>query len=161
MKKPAILISFLFLTLVSCGQNETRSYSEYSNFFLDDIDNFYQIEEEHYFIDLYQVECSHCENVKTNLFNYLDKLNSGEKTLKIYLFDLNSGVGGVLNRNKFKVKSANYDRNVLIREMEKTKPSSLNETYYFGTPSLYEIKDGRFENLYLGENEINGFLNSL
>ena len=54
MKKSVILISFLFLTLVSCGQNETRSYSEYSDFFLDDIDNFYQIEEEHYFIDLYQ-----------------------------------------------------------------------------------------------------------
>ncbi len=161
MKKSVILISFLFLMLVSCGQNETRSYSEYSDFFLDDIDNFYQIEEEHYFIDLYQIECSHCENVKTNLFNYLDELESGEKSLKIFLFDLNSGDGGIPNRNKFKVKGENYDRNILIREMEQAKPKTLNETYYFGTPSLYEIKDGKFENLYLGENEINGFLNSL
>ena len=67
------------------------------------------------------------------------------------------------NRNRFKEKPSWYDGtnyDALVREMEENKPSTLSETYFIGTPTIYEIVDHKVSQVYIGSNEINGVLNS-
>ena len=42
--------------------------------------------------------------------------------------------------------------------MKVNKPSLLIDTYFFGTPSLYEIKNGSFLDLCIGETQIINYL---
>ena len=80
----------------------------------------------------------------------------------MYIFDIRSSSTqeGAKNREKFKVKPENYSdkRDILIDEMKANKPSLLIDTYFFGTPSLYEIKNGSFLDLCIGETQIINYL---
>ena len=161
-KKSLIFASFLCL-LSSCStQNvETRNYTDYPQNYLSKLEDFYSLDDEEYFIDLYQITCSHCEATKTTIFNYLDDFNNGAKKIPLYLFDINSG-NGEANRAMFKElpnwyeESRDYEK--IVQEMERVKPNSLDETYYVGTPTLYLIKDNRLERMFVGEREVNGAL---
>ena len=58
------------------------------------------------------------------------------------------------------MKPENYNYEVLVREMENDKPSTLEDTYFIGTPTIYEIVDHKVNKVYVGTNEVNGVLNS-
>lgn len=164
MKKLILLLTTVLFSLTGCGptQEETRTYGEYQSNHLSSLNDFFTLNYDSYFIELYQVNCSHCEATKTTVFNYLDKQNEGSDKTPLFLFDLNSGNGSA-NRNRFKEKPSWYDGtnyDALVREMEENKPSTLNETYFIGTPTIYEIVDHKVSQVYIGSNEINGVLNS-
>ena len=164
MKKLYYFLSIFLLTLSSCGtsEEETKTYDDYKINHLTSLNEFFSLEHETYFIELYQIECSHCNATKTTIFNYLDEQNQGNKEIPLYLFDMNEG-DGKANRNLFKAKPSWYDRknyDQLIREMEQNHPSSLSENYFIGTPTIYEIKDKKINKVYVGKNDVNGVLNN-
>ena len=148
MKKILLCLISLFL-LSSCTKSEK-----------DIIDD--SKEEENYLVEIYFPECSHCKNIKSKIFDYIDAQKDDETLKKMYIFDIRSSSTqeGAKNREKFKVKPENYSekRDILIDEMKVNKPSLLIDTYFFGTPSLYEIKNGSFLDLYIGETQIINYL---
>lgn len=154
------LITTLFSLCACSSPNETRSYEEYQNNHLLSLDEFFKDDLNHYFVELYRFDCSYCENVKPSVFNYLDRKNSGEDLIPLFLFNMDEG-GQSANRNKFKSKPEHASNDSLIREMETNKPNSLSQTYFLGTPTIYEIVDNKVNQVYLGANEVNGLLNSL
>lgn len=160
MKKIGLFSLFL-VTLVSCAPQveETRNYDEYEENHLSSLDEFFTLEYDAYFIELYQIDCPHCIGTKTTIFNYLDKQNSEGTQIPLFLFDMNER-NGQENRNKFKTKPKDYKYEVLVREMENSKPSTLEETYFIGTPTIYEIVDHKINKVYVGTNEVNGVLDS-
>lgn len=164
MKKLVFLLTTVLFSLSGCGpaEEETRTYDEYQSNHLSSLDDFFTLEYDSYFIELYQVNCSHCEATKTTIFNYLDEQNEGSDKTPLFLFDLNNGNGSA-NRNRFKEKPSWYDGtnyDALVREMEENKPAALNETYFIGTPTIYEIVDHKVSHVYVGSNEVNGVLKS-
>ena len=126
------------------------------------MDDFYSLNGK-YCIEVYYPTCYYCINLKPHLFKYLDKLESGKASTMVYFFDIGkSGPGiGNTNRSRFKLKPSNYDRDELIKEMEENKPSTLSETYFFGTPSLYVIENNSFKDLIVGDKTIASYFNSL
>ena len=159
--KRTVLLSLCLLTLVSCAPQveETRNYDEYEENHLTSLDEFFSLDYDFYFIELYQIDCPHCIGTKTTIFNYLDKQNNEGVEIPLFLFDMNEG-NRQENRNKFKMKPENYNYEVLVREMENDKPSTLEDTYFIGTPTIYEIVDHKVNKVYVGINEVNGVLNS-
>ena len=158
--KNKLLIIFSSLLCFSCGENheieETRKYDDYAEFSFSDVTTMYELEGDHYYIEFYSVTCPHCENLKTSLFNYLDKYKEEEVETKVYIFDAHhseSDVGKSV-RNNFKVKPENFVRENLIVEMKENSVSSISDTYWFSIPSLYEIKNGEFVSLTLGSSDI-------
>ncbi len=170
MKKPAFLIlffTFCALTLSGCAKEEyveIRNYSDYESSFLSSLDEFFTKENGRYFLYIYQEECNHCENIKKDLFDYLDFSIENQESTKIYLFDINIG-DGQTNRAMFKRKpdwySQNRDYAPLVNEMKTNKPSTLNEVYFIGTPTLYEVNENRLNDVFIGENEVKGAINTL
>ena len=167
MKKILLCLIPLFL-LSSCTKSEKdivddlRDYQDYAEFSLNSIDELYSKEEENYLVEIYFPECSHCKNIKSKIFDYIEAQKDDETLKKMYIFDIRSSSTqeGAKNREKFKVKPENYSekRDILIDEMKVNKPSLLIDTYFFGTPSLYEIKNGSFLDLYIGETQIINYL---
>ena len=168
MKK--ILFCLIPLLLVSCTINDDvvedlRDYSDYSEFSLSSIDQLYTKEEGNYIVEIFFPECPHCKAIKSNIFDYLDLQKNNSEMKKLYFFDIrsSSSLAGNSNRDKFKTKPENYSniRDILIDEMRGAKPSTLEETYFFGTPSLYEINNNSFFDLYVGSTNITNYLASI
>ena len=161
MKSKFLFLIIVLFSLCACSStNETRSYDEYQNNHLLSLDEFFKDDLNHYFVEIYRFDCSYCENVKTSVFNYLDRQNNGENLTPLFLFNMDEG-GQSANRNRFKSKPEHANNDSLIREMETNKPNTLSETYFLGTPIIYEIVDEKVDQVYLGANEVNGLLNSL
>lgn len=149
-----ILFSISFASLVSC-KKEDRNYDNYKSYQLDKLENLYSQNSGHYLVYIYFNECPYCEKIKTNIFNFLD-----ENITKMYLFDIKrkSDIEGQTNRDKFKTRpqgDSDTDMKVLIDEM-KGKASTLEETYFFGTPAIYDIEEGVLKDyVYGSENVVN------
>lgn len=170
MKKLVIFLIPLFL-ITSCSNTEenkedTRDYSDYFDFSLTSVDELYQKEEEKYFVEIYFPECKYCKAIKDTVFNYIDAYKNNDSLTKLYIFDIQSSstLGGKSNRDKFKTKPASYsdaDKKLMIEEMVNNKPTTLEETYFFGTPSLYIVENGAFSELISGSTMISNYLSSL
>jgi len=164
MKKIKLLsiigISFL---LVGCGstQNNTKNYEDYyAEHSLTALDDFYNKGTGTYYIYLYSEFCSHCENIKDTVLSYYDLDNPSNPTM--YLFNMNKkgSEEGDIYRLKFKqnVDSSGY---LVLREyMDKNHPTSLNDTYFIGTPTIYVIKNNKYDSMLLGDEEITTYLNN-
>lgn len=158
----------LFLCiLVSTSCNDTKKYedldyNDFEQFSLTTLDNFYSLEGT-YCVELYYPSCQHCVSLKPYLFKYLDEYDRGEKSTKVYFFNVESSTtaNGKLNRAKFKLKPADSNRDELVLEMKENKPTTLGETYFFGTPSLYVIENNSFKDLIIGDKTIASYFNTL
>jgi thioredoxin-related protein len=161
----ALLIVPLF-ALISCGGNasdddntnqETRTYEDYKEFIFDDIDDMYSFDGT-YGVYLYSNTCPHCAEIKTNVFNHLDKLKNGDDVLDIKMIDM-VGTDSVVSselKSKFKTKPADYTKDDvpnLINEMKNDKPKSVADTYFFYVPAVYVIEDNTFVNLFAGTSD--------
>lgn len=159
------LASFLLFSLFSCGitsiRGSDKNYSEYSDFYLSSLDDFYSMEEDKYFIYLYSNSCSFCDDIKGNLFDHLEE-NKNNLGIKGYIFNIfsNSNAQGKENRAKFKEKESDYNQDELVKEMSNAKPSSISETYFFSTPSIYLIENHMFSNIFIGNRVCAIFLDS-
>lgn len=105
-------------------------------------------------MQFYYEGCGACRNLSGNLFDYLDAYKEGEKKTKVYIFDMKSSKTeeGTLNRNKFKTRpsSPTENKDLLISEMIRKKVETLDETYFFGVPSLYIIESNHLKDLKIG-----------
>lgn len=168
IKTKLLKICSLFLCVfITTSCNDTKKYEDldykdFEQFSLSTLDDLYSLKGT-YCVELYYPTCSHCVSLKPYLFKYLDEYERGEKTTKVYFFDVESSTtaNGKLNRAKFKLKSVNYNREELILDMKENKPSTLSETYFFGTPSLYVIENNSFKDLIVGDKTIASYFNSL
>lgn len=134
------LLILLFL-LTSCNNNSSSSlsilinesskdYKDYSEYYIE-LNEMYNIDNEEYVIYFYSNTCPACYDMKDNLFNYLDYSN---KILDIYIINLFEADEEYFN--KF------LEDTSLSNEEKKEKSigaTSLEETYFIHTPSLYFI----------------------
>jgi len=153
------------LSLFSCSNSsiddvETRDYSDYVEF-NSKVEDLYNHEGRYAFY-VYQINCSHCVNIKGKLFDYLDSFKAGNKTYftNFYLCSLSpySSEEGIKERESFKEKPNEYVSDDLIDEMIKAQPTSIAETFFFGTPSLYIIENKQFKTMRLGDTTIANYL---
>jgi len=165
--KKLILITFPFIFCASCGEEstieETRKYEDYAEFSFSDVTKMYELEEEHYYVEFYSETCPYCEKLKTSLFDYLDKFKKEEVTTKVYIFDARhaeSDVGKAVRAN-FKSKPENYNKDVLLKEMKDNEVSTVNQTYWFSIPGLYEVTNGKYTSYTSGTNDIANIYSNL
>jgi len=155
-----LLVIFSSLFCASCESNEnineTRKYEDYAEFSFSDVNEMYNLEEEHYYIEFYSTTCPHCEKLKTSLFDYLDKYKEEKVTTKVYIFDAHSSESdfGKAIRSSFKTKQENYNREELLKEMEDAKPLKVSDTYWFAIPGLFEVTNGKYTSYTLGSESI-------
>ena len=168
LKFNLLLVSSL-LFLSSCSNIKVyvnnKDYADYEQFVLPTLENFYTINEDNYFIYLYSDSCSHCDDIKKDIFSYLEKMKDpsfNSTVLYIYNMHSNKTNEGIVNRNHFKKidESEGKTQEQLINEMIKEEPSSLSSTYFFGTPSLYLIKNNHLSSLKIGTSVVVSSLNS-
>lgn len=162
-----VLCLISLLSIASCannsGEEETRNYEDY----LENAIPFNDVyaKEGKYAVYAYGSYCSHCTTIKGDVFDFIDKLKGGYKTTinNLYLLEFHpySSEIGQTERNSFKVKPTEYDEKTLISEMIEAKPTSLAETYFFGTPALYVIENNQLVDFLIGSVAIPNYLNSL
>ena len=166
LKFNLLLVSSL-LFLSSCNNIKVyvnnKDYADYEQFVLPTLEDFYTLNEDNYFIYLYSDSCSHCDDIKKDIFSYLEKMKDPSfNSTVLYNMHSNKTNEGIVNRNHFKKidESEGKTQEQLINEMIKEEPSSLSSTYFFGTPSLYLIKNNHLSSLKIGTSVVVSSLNS-
>lgn len=165
-KVQKILLLFISTFLISCSEtneNDTRTYSDYEEFSIATLDEFYTQKEDFYCVELYYETCQYCNQVKPYLFDYIDAFLNNAKTTKVYFFNMykSSSNEGIINRSKFKTKPDSYNRDDIIAEMLESKPSTISDTYFISVPSVYVISNGSLSNYVIGSTEVINFYGSL
>ena len=138
---------------------DEKDYQDYSESDLDNLDNFY-LKDGTYCIYLYSTTCPFCSGIKQDIFKYIDKSKLNPNLIKMFIFNIgsNSISQGTINREKFKYhEDDDAIRDSLIEEMLEGNVSSLSDTYFFGTPSLYFIRDKKLYDYKLGK-DVSSFL---
>lgn len=166
-----LLVSISLISLVtSCGGSEDvingvdiskKTYSDYKEFHLKTLDEFYSLEGT-YSVQLYYETCPSCKNVQPYLFRHLENLKAGNKQFKTYIFDMKRKGGdtleeAIINRSKFKPVDSNKTKEQMINEMINNKASSLKDTYFFGVPALYVVKDNKLSEFHYDSNNVSDF----
>ena len=169
MKKFLILL-LTALAITGCGKNdvpdsfedtENRQYSEYyDEFGITNLkDEFYSKTEETYAIYLYGTGCHYCDYCKGSVLDYLDDLREDKKKSldNLYIFEREKDTGF---RFYFKEKPDtfwfNRDKELYIEKM--IGATEISETYFFGTPSLYIIKNHKLSNVLVGDKDVGSYL---
>lgn len=160
-----LLSSFIF----SCEyiDNETRTYNDFKDYKIE-IDDLYNVSENHYLVYLYREDCSHCNKIKGYIFDYIEENNfvvKDSKKINMYLmeFDTSSSELGHFQRDKFKENKgvsgySDQEREEAIIEMKNNHVSTISETYLVGFPMVYEVLNGSFNNGWFGDDTIKNYL---
>lgn len=133
----------------NCFDSLNRQFLNYKdNFSINDIKNeFFNKNNKEYYIFFYKINCYYCDSLKGCLFDYLDKNLSPP----IYLYEINK-------KEVQELFIINNSYTIEERKSYSINKSSLYDIYYFGSPSLYNIKENRLKNIYVGAKEINKIL---
>lgn len=136
---------------------DSRSYDNYLDKEIE-IDDFYLINKDIYYVYLYYSSCPHCLRTKKSVLNYLDNYSN------LYLINMypSSTEKGKENRSKFKSceVSSTEEFSKFIEIMKKEEVNEVSSTYYAFVPSLYIVENNKFSDAKVGEEDINSFLNS-
>lgn len=162
------IIVMLSSLLVGCKNiidpsKETRNYSDYKEFNLK-IENFYNATVSDYYVYCYREDCPDCVPLKGYVLDYLDEFKENKKDTILYLVEFhnaNTDLGRV-ERSKFKVKPDDYKgNNSEIKKLTKEMlgATKIDETFFFGTPSLYHIFNGALKNCFIGSASIKKVIN--
>jgi len=164
VRRNKIIPLFLLITgiLTSCSwgydpDKETRDYTDYLEYTITNED-MYKMGDD-YYVYAYRPDCKDCVPMKGYILDYLDELKSGTKSKPLYLLEfhnINTDVGR-LERADFKTKPDDYKgKDSEIKELteEMVGAKSLIETYFFGTPSLYDIKNHELVWMYIESKQI-------
>ncbi len=172
-----MLLSSIFTLCCSSCSNEnlietpdgtidlsTKKYSDYNEFKLDSLNNFYS-HDGTYSIEIYYEGCPHCNNVKPYLFRHFELFKQEQKTSRVFIYDMKDGASpeGKINRSYFKqiLDESNYKIDYYITEMIKNKTNTISETYYFGVPTLYVIENHTLKDVVYGEKSLINYYRSL
>lgn len=156
------VLDFLFNTSLNSRTYDNRSYYDYSENMLSSLDEFYVKEEEIYYVYLFFVGCPYCGNIKSNVLDYIEK----EDSTKIYMFNMKrSGFDiGKANRNRFivpkDIDSTEDFYNKYIESMKNDNVNEVSNTYFRYVPSLYIVKNNKFNDAVIGSTTIVDFLNA-
>ncbi len=137
---------------------DSRSYDIIKDYYIDDLDKFYSLNNKEYAIYLYFKECPFCFSIRTYLYDYL--LN--DHSLDIYVFDMKSFATdeGKNNRSKFNyISNGNLDD--FKNELENALSNNVNEvknTPFKYVPSLYYVKNNKLSNVIYGSDDIKNVL---
>ncbi len=156
-KLSLFLLPICLLTSCNNSSGVERNYEDYSKYNLTSLDNFYTMESNEYYVYLYSDVCPHCKSIKNDVLYFFDyKETNNEPNINMYIYNMKSSSteDGAINRSKFKNKGDSYNEETLINEMYTNKPTTTKETYFFGIPVLFKIKDNHFEGIYSGTNEV-------
>lgn len=128
-----------------------KDYRDYKKFELPSLDDFYSLNLEKYYIYLTNDKCPECEEIKQDIFSYFES----DLSPKMYFFNMKSfgTEEGNLNRSKFQDHNE-YSSIYNINEMLKNHPSTLKETYFCCTPSIYVIKNKQLDKFYYTKEDI-------
>ena len=157
-----ILLPITFLLLTSCNNEVCIDCKDYLNrqflnyyqkYGINDITNFFNLDS-HYYIYLYSITCPHCENIKGCILDYID-LN---KSPPMYLLQKDK-IENIKSHFKELPPIEIEDKEPYINES--LNKSDLKDVYYFGTPSLFEIKNNSLISYYVGEASLITLFNSL
>ena len=108
---------------------------------------------------MYGIGCKYCDYCKGAVLDYLDILRSGinKKLENLYIFEREKDPKF---REIFKQKpvdfSFNRDKELYIEKM--LGASTISETYFFGTPSLYIIKNHKLTDVLVGDQNVGSYL---
>lgn len=91
---------------------------------------FFAQEENEYYVYYYSLYCPPCNDLKSNMENYIEK-----SKIKVYTLSLQNF--GENDDKLFKEKNTNLTNDEMASEM--IGKSKLNDVYLVGTPSLYLI----------------------
>ena len=166
MKRFLILL-LTALTLTGCGHNvsyedtKNRQYSDYyDEFGINKLqDEFYSKDENAYGIYMYGIGCKYCDYCKGAVLDYLDILRLGinKKLENLYIFEREKEPKF---RDIFKPKPEDFlynrDKELYIEKM--LGASTISETYFFGTPSLYIIKNHKLTDVLVGDQNVGSYL---
>ena len=148
--------------LTSCNwqydpDKETRDYTDYAEYTIK-IEDMYQ-KGDNYFVYAYRPDCKDCVPLKGYILDYLDELKAGTKSKPLYLLEfhnINSDEGR-LERAYFKTKPAEYkgkDAEIKTLTEEMVGAKVVEDTYFFGTPSLYDIQNNSLNWMYIESKQI-------
>ena len=139
-------------TLASCNKNINpiveNDYSNYSEYQINNLSDFYSQDEEIYTIYFYDKNDSNCELIKSDILNYLDEYKNDKKHLKLYLYDyskISDDTSSFLKNNQdYKTNKKYMIENNYIDNIKDTiinRASSLYVIKYNGLIDYYEDKD--------------------
>lgn len=152
-------------SLASCGG---AKYSTYSDAFKDGMGllsptEMYDKTEVRYGVFVYSDSCSHCVSLEPTVIDFLNNDFADQTYLeKMYFLNLADSLSWsyfkevpVVKDEDGKVVDNTLD---CLKEMATNKVSKVEDTYLFGTPSLYIINNGAFLIDYIGGASIGNFL---
>ena len=163
MKKICYFIPIFLLSLTSltaCNKSNELVDQVFQDYQVDNA-KFFNVEKEKYGIFIYSDGCSHCENVKLYLVDYI--VSEKQNNLPIYLYNIST------NEVKFNEFSANpgtsANENIEACIQQSINATSLDQIYLNGTPTIYIIgTDNNSKHIvtsgYIGENQVKNFLTS-
>jgi len=168
MKKRILCLLAFSSLLFSCSSYEESSndYNYYEEkHSLSSLDDFYSVENDKYFIYLYSDACSFCTFIEGKVLSYFDYQENEDNSIpNLYFYNMKSKstVEGLNNRAKFKqYGEGEVIASQLIEEMYQNCPSTISETYFIATPSLYVIENNKFSEYYQGSSDVPSFLYSV
>lgn len=158
MNKKIILKSLLFMTslvaLVSCQSKsvETRDYDNYDHTLVADV---FSHDEDDYVVYLYRRTCGTCEDVKSKVFDFVDRLKDEKSDLGFYFLEYqrqneNPNNDVLVNLTRFDdspfvdengdIKDGLYDEMFDTIKSSNVGVTDVKDMTYYFTPCLYEIK---------------------
>ena len=164
LKFNLLLVSSL-LFLSSCSNIKVyvnnKDYADYEQFVLPTLEDFYTLNEDNYFIYLYSDSCSHCDDIKKDIFSYLEKMKDPSfNSTVLYIYNMRSikTNEGIVNRNYFKKfdESEGKTQEQLINEMitAKTIPPIksiipyIAHFFVFSTRSFKSSSNTKFSSIH-------------
>ena len=147
-------------------KNSGKKYSDYSNFFVNDIKSQFNISESSqndegiiendYYVYYYRDTCSACQDISPTIFNYLDKIASFADPIIMYLLNTDNVYSNYQFGSDF--SSAEAYKNSLINISSEDEIISFFQKNTIVTPMLFHISNTKIANVYLGTEEITSVL---
>lgn len=147
-------------------KNSGKKYSDYSNFFVNDIKSQFNISESSqndegiiendYYVYYYRDTCSACQDISPTIFNYLDKIASFADPIIMYLLNTDNVYSNYQFGSGF--SSAEAYKNSLINISSEDEIISFFQKNTIVTPMLFHISNTKIANVYLGTEEITSVL---
>lgn|SRR5574344_199001 len=156
-----MILPVLALSLFSCGDNSgTDTAADYTDYMEYQVypDEMYSQTATKYAIVITNPNCPHCEDIKSYYFNYIDAINQNDSRCKYDAFYwMYIGFRGTSTRTKMiNISSSDEGCDVatIKQKMIDEKVNKIENTYCYGTPSLYVIENGYFSDIVVGSSDV-------
>ena len=153
------LITLFITSFGNTNEVTSRDYSEYSQFSLNKIEeDMFTQKEDKYGVYIYQENCGRCDQVKNEIFNFLDNYKE-TSSYKLYLYEWKKASEFYEGDIKhFKGSISDQDDIVSLLRSTIGKNNTKDIYIYSKTPSLYIIENNLLSDYHYMPNTINNWL---